>query len=484
MRKLILGFMFVLVAAQLPALGTGAQAQAQDATRPNVVLVIMDDVGYGDYGSYGAPDIKTPNVDSLAKDGTKLTDFYAAPSCSPTRAALISGRYQQRYRIEVPLGTPPRAGGPGGGAATPAPAAPAGPAAAGRGAAPGRGAAAPVPASQGLVATGRSLPQLLKNNGYRTALIGKWHLGYSKETSPGAHGFDYFFGLKSGLIDYYQHTDQSGNHDLYENEEHAHVQGYSTDLFTQKSIKFIEESAGTPFFLEVAYNAAHWPFQVPDQPSVAPGNGRFVQPQEQASTRADYVKILERADQGLGQILATLEKRGLTKNTLVIFTNDNGGEWLSRNAPLFHKKQSVWEGGVRVPLLMKWPGRIPAKQTSKQVGIVMDLTATVLAATGSPVPPGAKLEGIDLLPLLQKGAKPAERTLYFRYTLATRRQRAVRQGDWKLMIDGPNNMLFNLAADPGERNDLAASRQDMMAKLFPLIGAWEADVDAEAKVSQ
>jgi arylsulfatase A-like enzyme len=419
---------------------------AQQGEKPNVILIVMDDVGYGDYGSYGAPDVRTPNVDSLAKTGTRFTEFYAAPSCSPTRAALISGRYQQRYRIEVPLG-----------------------------------AAGPATVSQGLKPTGRSLPQLLKNNGYHTALIGKWHLGYTKEFSPGAHGFDYFFGLKSGLIDYYQHTDQSGNHDLFENDDHAHVKGYSTDLFTQQSIKFIEEHAGSPFFLELSYNAAHWPFQVPDQPSVAPGNGRFVQPNEQASTREDYVRILERADQGVGQILAALDKRGLTRNTLVIFTNDNGGEWLSRNAPLFHRKQSVWEGGIRVPLIMKWPGRIPANRTSTQIGIVMDLTATIAAATGSPVPPEAKLEGIDLIPLLQAKARPVERTLFFRYTLPARRQRAVRQGDWKVMVDGANTMLYNLAKDPGERNDLAAERQDIVAKLFPLIATWEADVDAEAK---
>jgi arylsulfatase A-like enzyme len=421
---------------------------AQEAARPNVILIVMDDVGYGDYGSYGASDVKTPNVDSLAKNGTRLTDFYAAPSCSPTRAALISGRYQQRYRIEVPLGNASAVG------------------------------------NQGLPATGRSLPQLLKNNGYRTALIGKWHLGYTPPLSPNAHGFDYFFGFKGGLIDYYQHTDQSGQHDLFENAEPAHVDGYSTDLFTQRSITFIEESAGSPFFLELAYNAAHWPFQVPDHPSTAPGNGRFVQPNERASTRQDYVRMIERADRGVGEIVATLEKRGLTRNTLIIFTNDNGGEWLSRNAPLFHRKQTVWEGGIRVPAIFKWPGHIPANRASRQVGIVMDLTATILAATGSPVPAEAKLEGINLIPLLQTGAAPQERTLYFRYTLPARRQRAVRQGDWKLMVDGPNTMLFNVAADPGERNDLAAERQDLVARLFPLIGAWEADVDAEAKATE
>ena len=428
-------------------LGHAGTLQAQSVDRPNVVLIITDDVGYGDLGSYGAPDVRTPNIDSLARNGTRLTDFYAAPSCSPTRAALISGRYQQRFRIEVPLGA---SNGPAGG--------------------------------QGLPVTGRTLPQLLKNNGYRTALIGKWHLGYKKEFSPGAHGFDYFFGLKSGLIDYYQHTDSSGQHDLWENDQPAHVAGYSTDLYTERSVKFIEENAGQPFFLEVAYNAAHWPFQVPDRPSVAPDNGRFVQPQDDpTSTRKDYVAILERADRGVGEILAALERRGLTRNTLVIYTQDNGGEWLSRNAPLFHRKQSIWEGGIRVPALLKWPGRIPAGRTSSQVGIVMDLTATILAATNSPVPPEARLEGMNLLPLLQQGVKPVERTLFFRYTLPARRQRAVRQGDWKLLLDGNNPMLFNLRDDLGERNDLASHRSDIVRKLFPLIGTWEQDIDAEAK---
>jgi arylsulfatase A-like enzyme len=420
--------------------------EAQDSTRPNVVLIITDDVGYGDIGSYGAPDVKTPNIDGLAKNGTRLTDFYAAPSCSPTRAALITGRYQQRARIEVPLPSMRVAG------------------------------------EQGLRPTGRSLPQLLKNNGYHTALIGKWHLGYKKEFSPIAHGFDYFFGFKSGLIDYYQHTDSDGMSDLFENDEPTKADGYSTDLFTEKAIKVIDDSAGKPFFIEVAYNAAHWPFQVPDHPSVAPDNARFVQPQDDhTSTRQDYVAMLERADRGVGQILAALDRKGLTRTTLVIFTNDNGGEWLSRNAPLFHRKQSVWEGGIRVPAIFRWPGHVPAGKTSAQVGIVMDLTATIAAVTNSPVPADARLEGMNLLPLLQDKAQRVERTLFFRYTLPARRQRAVRQGDWKLMLDGGNPMLFNLANDIGERNDLANQRTDIVKRLYPLITQWEQDVDAEAK---
>jgi arylsulfatase A-like enzyme len=284
------------------------------------------------------------------------------------------------------------------------------------------------------------------------------------------------------LIDYYQHTDSVGEHDLFENAQPTHVTGYSTDLFTERSVKFIEQNAGQPFFLEVAFNAAHWPFQVPDHPSVAPDNARFVQPQEDpTSTRKDYVAILERADQGVGKILATLDRLGLARNTLVIYTQDNGGEWLSRNAPLFHRKSTVWEGGIRVPAIFRWPDRIPAGKTSSQVGIIMDLTATILGVTNSQVPAEARLEGINLLPLLQNGAQRTERTLFWRITGAARRQRAVRQGDWKLLLDSGNPMLYNLANDIGERNDLANQRPDIVKKLFPLIVQWEADVDAEAK---
>jgi len=438
--------LLLVLAYAAPAAAQAPAAVQAAPSRPNVILIITDDVGYGDIGSYGAPDIKTPFLDSLARNGTRLTAFYAAPNCSPTRAMLISGRYQQRSRIENPLGAPNTA------------------------------------QEQGLRATGRTLPQLLKNNGYRTALIGKWHLGYKPEFSPNAHGFDYFFGFKSGLIDYYQHTDSTGQHDLFENTEPTHVTGYSTDVFTDRSVKFIEENAKQPFFLEIAFNAAHWPFQVPDHPSVAAGNARFVQPQEDpTNSRRDYAAIVERADQGVGKILATLERLGLTRNTLVIYTQDNGGEWLSRNAPLFHRKNTVWEGGIRVPAIFQWPGRIPAGKTSAQVGIIMDLTATILAVTNSPVPADARLEGINLLPLLQPNAQRTDRTLFWRITTQARRQRAVRQGDWKLVLDGGVPMLYDVAKDVGERNDLAGQRTDIVRKLFPLIGQWEADVDAEAK---
>ena len=425
-------------------------AQKAPARPPNVVLIMTDDMGYGDLGSYGATDIKTPNLDRLARDGVRMTDFYAnGATCTPTRAGLISGRYQQRFALEAPLQA--------GGAAD---------------------------FERGLAPTAWSLPRLLKNNGYKTALVGKWHLGWKNEFSPAAHGFEYFFGFKSAFVDYYQHTAGPNSPlkaDLFENDQQVEVPGYMTDLITDRSIAFIEGNARQPFFIDISYSAPHWPYQPPDKPSTARDNGRHLNPfDEPTSTRADYVAMIERLDQGVGRILSALDKAGLRQNTIVIFTNDNGGEWLSRNAPLFHHKGSLWEGGIRVPTIVRWPGRIRAGTVSKQVGITMDLTASILAATGTSVPAEARLEGIDLFPALERRVPEIERTLFWRVA-GVRNQQMVRSGEWKLLVDDGRPLLFNLRADIGERDNLIGQRSEIARRLRPLLAAWQEDVDAEAK---
>ena len=220
------------------ALAAASCARAADA-RPNVVFVMTDDAGYGDFGCYGATDIRTPHVDRLAREGVRLTDFYAMPQCSPTRAALISGRYQQRVRIESAFGSSGRS------------------------------------LELGLPASGRTLPQLLKNHGYATGLVGKWHLGYKPEFSPQAHGFDDAFGPLSGYIDFYHHVRADGEPDFFENGRPVTVEGYTTDLFTARAARFIEQHAAQPFFLAVHYTAPHWPFQPPGKPSRAKNHGAF-----------------------------------------------------------------------------------------------------------------------------------------------------------------------------------------------------------------
>ena len=435
-----------LAVALLAALILAPPVEAQTGGRPpNVVLIITDDAGYGDLGSYGATDVRTPHLDALAREGVRFTDFYAnAPSCTPTRAGLITGRYQQRLKLEYPLGMQ-----------------------------------LPGDWDRGLTPTGHSLPQLLKNAGYATALVGKWHLGWKPEFSPNRHGFDYFFGFKAGFIDFYEHTnpDTPGGKDLFENDTAVDVPGYMTDLITERSVRFIEQHARQPFFIDVAYNAPHWPYQVPDRPSIARDSARHLTPfDDSTSTRADYVAMLERVDQGVGRIVAALERLGLRENTIVIFTNDNGGEWLSRNAPLFHHKLSVWEGGIRVPTIIRWPGRLPAGQVTSQVGITMDLTASILAAAGVSLPSTLRLDGIDLFPILSGRRPQVERTLFWRGD-PRRPQRAVRSGDWKLVADMGRPLLFNLRTDVGERENVVGSHPDVARRLRDLLEAWTREMD-------
>jgi arylsulfatase A-like enzyme len=429
---------------------TSAAAQARAANRPNVVLIITDDMGWADLGSYGAPDVRTPHLDQLARDGVRFTDFYAnAVLCTPTRAGLITGRYQQRYGIEAALPSEGANGGDG-----------------------------------GLTATGYSLPQLLKRNGYVTGLVGKWHLGYKPQHSPGAHGFDYFFGLKSGYHDYYTHTGRDGRPDLWENDQPITRTGYSTDLITEQSVRFIQQHADKAFFIDVAYNAPHWPFQPPDQPSVARDSARFLTPADSAtSTRAEYVAMVERVDRGVGELMRALDSLGIANNTIVIFTNDNGGEWLSNGGPLFNRKWTVWEGGIRVPTIMRWTGRIPAGRVSSQVGMTMDLTASILAATGTAVPAAARLEGMNLFPIAEGRAPEVERTLFWRTAVGQRTQKAVRRGDWKLVVDGTHMFVYNVRNDMGERTDMSQREPAIARSLRQLIAQWERDVDGEAKAS-
>jgi arylsulfatase A-like enzyme len=444
----------LILAALLLAPGPSIHAQAP----PNVVLIRVDDLGYGALGSYGSPDARTPNIDRLAREGVRLTDAYANGAvCTPTRAAFISGRYQQRAGLEWVL------------------------------------TGSPADRELGLPAAATSLPALLKAGGYATGLVGKWHLGWRPEFGPNAHGFDEFYGFLSGAHSYY--TDQaeelragSGAPDLFENAKPVEATGYLTDEFTRRAVGFIARHAGRPFFLEVAYSAVHWPFDPPDLPPAEAGR-RAARPLRQMpddtipATRQDYVRMLERADRGVGEILAALDQRGLARNTLVIFTNDNGGEWLSRNAPLFHRKGTLWEGGIRVPLILRWPGALPAGRVSGQVAITMDLTASILAATGVRTPDGYRPDGIDILPILRGEAPAAERRLFWRWNRPDRRQRAVRSGQWKLLADANHLMLFDLGADPGERNDLAAGRPDLVAALERMLDQWEAEVGPVERAS-
>jgi arylsulfatase A-like enzyme len=410
-------------------------AVAASERKPNIIFILVDDMGYGDLGCYGASDIRTPNIDRLAQEGVKLTDHYSnGPVCTPTRAAFITGRYQQRVGLEWAI--------------------------------------FPGQKEPGLPVSETSIARMLKDNGYATGIFGKWHLGYKPEFGPNAHGFDEFFGILSGNIDHYSHREINGEPDLYENTRPVEQSGYSTDLITSRAVNFIHRHAAHPFFLYVPCNSVHWPFQPPGAPSDIRTRETWHQ-----GTRQDYARMLERIDDGVGLMLEALERHGLARETLIVFTDDNGGDRLSHNAPLFHRKATLWEGGIRVPCLLRWPGQIPAGRVSGQASITMDLTATILAATGTEPPAGRELDGMDLLPIL-KGEKPEkERTFFWRIFRDERKQKAVRKGDWKYIRDGDRELLFNLKEDMGERHELYYRHQEVAAELRGLLEQWEKDMD-------
>jgi arylsulfatase A-like enzyme len=401
-------------------------------------VFLTDDMGYGDIGPYGVRDTKTPHLDRMAREGVRFVESYSnGPVCTPTRAGLMTGRYQQRVGLEWAI--------------------------------------VPAQKDAGLSTSEITLSRMLREDGYRTAMFGKWHLGHKPEFGPNAHGFEEFFGILGGNVDMYTHQNINGTPDLYENTELVRREGYLTDLITARAEKFIDTTeAGKPFFLYVPYNSAHWPFQPPGRPDARTRETWM------HGSRADYIKMVENIDAGVGRVLGALDRRKLADNTLVVFTNDNGGERFSRNEPFFHHKATLWEGGIRVPTLMRWPGRIPAGATSRQPMITMDITATVLAATGTRPPEGRTMEGIDLTPIVS-GRKPEEeRTFFWRIDRADRKQKAVRRKNFKYIRDGSIEMVMDIAKDPAERHDIAPQHPELLTELRQAMKNWERDVDRDA----
>ena len=402
------------------------------AKAPNILLILSDDLGYADLGCYGAKDIHTPHLDKLARQGVRFTRFYSnGPVCTPTRAGLLTGRYQQRVGLEWAIFAGQK--------------------------------------EPGLPATEKTLARWLKDAGYRTGIFGKWHLGYKKEYMPLAHGFDRHVGLLSGNIDFWTKKEATGELDWYVDGKAQFERGYATDLLTDYAVQFLSEKSDRPFFAYVPYNAVHWPFQPPDKED-ARDKSNWV-----AGNRKDYAKMVQNMDANIGRLLQAIEKRGETDNTIVIFTNDNGGERYSDNGPLFHIKATLWEGGIRVPCILRWPGKIRPDTVSDQVGISMDLTTTLLAAAG--VKPDRTLDGIDLLPTLS-AKQPTPRTLFWRIDRVNRKHKVAMVGDWKWHNDGSLQLLFDLSKDIGERKNLGHLYPEKVAELQKRYAAWEKEMNA------
>jgi len=460
MRRLFVGIWSLVLplSFELCPLSFAAPAGA----RPNIVFVLIDDFGYADSGAYGAKDIRTPNMDRLAREGVKFTDFYAnAPVCTPTRCAFITGRWQQRVGFEWAMGFSAdsyRVVGT-------------------------EWVKEPDIHALGLPTTVPTLPKMLKAAGYATGAFGKWHLGFKDEYSPTKHGFDEYFGELLGHSDYYTHAYYDGTYALRDGLKPVKVEGYLTDLINQRAVAFVKKHAREPFFLYVPHLAVHCPFQPPGRPKPSVTKANMYE-----GDRRTYAAMVEKVDEGVGMLLAELEKQGVADNTLFVLSSDNGGERYSDNSPLFHHKSTLWEGGIRVPCLMRWPARLPKGKVTSQVGITMDLSATFAAVafgvppSGGPLPAKAgtpNFDGINLLPILTGEQPEQTRTLAWRIDRTGRQQKAVRHGQWKYLQDGNVEMLFDLSTDIGERRDVFFQHPEIFADLKARLKAWEDEMAKE-----
>jgi arylsulfatase A-like enzyme len=407
-----------------------AQLAPRSDRPPNIICIVADDLGYSDLSSYGAQGYRTPVLDQLASDGVRFRHAYAnAPICSPTRVALLTGRYQGRFKAglgepgvdpgdEIPVGTP-------------------------------------------------TIASMLRAQGYRTALVGKWHLGSTPDHGPLRYGYDSFFGFEGGAADYFRHRSiRNGvpaGKGLQEGDSEVTREGYLTDVLADEAIKQIEAPSDKPLFLSLHFNAPHWPWEGPGDiqrsREIADGND------PSGGSLETYAEMMTSLDANIGRVLAALQARGMAENTMVVFTSDNGAERFSNSWPLVGYKGELLEGGIRVPLIIRWPSRVGAGRISDQVFISMDTVPTFLAAAGGAP---AQTDGMNLLPQLTGEASPVNRTLFWRYKASE--QAAVRDGSWKFVRIGGKEHLFDVVREPRERAD----KKDEQPQIFAALKAkWE-----------
>ena len=422
--------------------------------RPNIIFIVADDLGFADLGCYGGRPARfgevSPVLDGLAASGIKFTQGYSnSPVCSPTRFALMTARYQYRLRgaAEEPINSKSRGS-----------------------------------TSLGLPPEHPTLPSLLREAGYRTALAGKWHLGYPPAFGPLRSGYEEFFGPMAGGVDYFTHCASTGDHDLWMGEQEHEKAGYLTDLITGHALDYVQRMAsgaraGEPFFLSVHYTAPHWPWETRDDEALASSLHKQIVHLHGGDIHT-YHRMIHHMDEGIGQLMKTLEASGLADDTLVVFTSDNGGERFSDNWPLVGGKMDLTEGGIRVPWIAHWPAQIAPGGVSRQTCMTMDWSATMLDAAGVAPHADYPLDGVSLLPVLRNPQHGFARTLHWR--MNHRGQRALRDGDWKyLRVDG-NDYLFNLAADERERANLGPLRPQLLADMRETWEGWNAGMPAIA----
>lgn len=428
--------------------------------RPNLIYIVADDLGYADLGCYGGREASfgkiSPMIDALADGGMRFTQGYAnSPVCSPTRFGIMTGRYQYRLRgaAEEPLNSVNRHS-----------------------------------KELGLPPEHPTLPSLLRSSGYRTALIGMWHLGFPPAFGPLQSGYEEFFGPMSGGVDYFTHCTSAGLHDLWEGEENRHALGYLTDLLSQRAVDYIERMApgcrdGNPFLLSLHYTAPHWPWETREDEAVAKDVKDYLFHLHGGSVET-YRRMIQHMDEGIGWVVNALRRTGQLENTLMVFTSDNGGERFSDNWPLVGGKMDLTEGGIRVPWIAHWPAVLTPGSVSPQLCMSMDWTATMLEAGGIAADPQYPLDGRSLMPVLRNPLHTFDRPMYWR--MNHRGQRAYRSGDWKYLKVDDFDYLFNIRLDERERANLGAHDPQRLAAMRQQWEAWNATmptIPPDAKVS-
>jgi arylsulfatase A-like enzyme len=406
--------------------------------RPNILFILADDLGYADLSCYGRRDYATPVLDQLAAEGLRFTQAYSNSSvCSPTRLALATGRYQYRLEagLEEPIGPAPAGEKP-------------------RGLPPGH----------------PTLASSLRQAGYRTALIGKWHLGALPDYGPLKSGYEQFFGISGGGVDYASHS-ILGRPDLYEGERPVEVAGYLTELLSNRAVEYVTGAKrhDAPFFLSLHFTAPHWPWQAPGDGPVAKERSLF---DFAGGSLGVYARMVRALDAGIGRVLGALRKADLDSSTLIVFTSDNGGERFSDNWPFVGQKLDLLEGGTRVPQIARWTGVIPPDAVTQQVAITMDWMPTLLTLGAAAAHPEYPTDGMDLSETLRGTDAIAPRTLCWR--MAYRNQAAIRAGDWKYLRIGANEFLFDLAADARERANRRSDEPQRFADLKAQWQSWNA----------
>ena len=430
---------------------------APSAQRPNFVFIVADDLGYADLGCYGgrpaAFGAVSPHIDALAAGGLRFTEGYSnAPVCSPTRFALMTGRYQYRLRgaLDEPMSSRTRDS-----------------------------------AVLGLPPAHPTLPSLLRSAGYRTALVGKWHLGYPPHFSPLRSGYEEFFGPMSGGVDYFTHCTTSGQHDLWLGEQDHPAIGYLTDLISDRAVDYVERTAGAgaPFLLSLHYTAPHWPWETRDDAHLSEEVRANLFHVDGGNIHT-YRRMIHHMDEGIGRVVQALRRRGVLENTLIVFTSDNGGERFSDNWPLVGGKMDLTEGGIRVPWIAQWPAVVQPGGTTDQHCMTMDWSATMLDAAGVRPDAAHPLDGVSLMPVLRDAHNTFARTMAWR--MNHRGQRVLREGRWKyLRVDG-HDYLFDIASDERERANRAAFEGDRLQRMAQAWEAWNAQmppIPADAGVS-